>query len=372
MSETKNKRNTSIELLRILSMLMIIVHHFAQYNLGAFSDTMITLPRMWNYFLFMWGKVGVDIFLIISGYYMITDKSPVVSIKKVLKYMGQIVFYSAGFYVAWGLLHLNEMSINEMIKFCFPITNSMWWFATVYFIILIIHPYLNKLLTGINKADYQKILIFGLVIWSIIPIFIDSNFQSSKLMWGIYLYCLAGYIRLYGLRNNWNMVRWIVIAVITIIITYVFACLMSYWGISDSKYIEYITLLYTQEYLAVLLISLSLFMVFINVNMAYNKIVNVIASATFGVYLFHEHGYVKYILWNNIFISEEYRNDYRFVLFSLVVGTCVFLLGVIIDLIRQIIFEKPFMLIISKNEDRIIASSKKIYSFFKSIIFGND
>lgn len=61
-------RNSSIELLRILAMIMIVSCHFATHGGFSFDVKIVSIPRLWWSFIEMGGNLGVDIFVLISGY----------------------------------------------------------------------------------------------------------------------------------------------------------------------------------------------------------------------------------------------------------------------------------------------------------------
>lgn len=83
-------RNSAIELLRIVSMIMIIGCHFATHGGFEFDSRSITVPRLWWNILEMGGNFGVDVFVLISGYFMIENQT-LIKWKKVLKFWGQII-----------------------------------------------------------------------------------------------------------------------------------------------------------------------------------------------------------------------------------------------------------------------------------------
>lgn len=85
-------RQSNIELLRIVAMLMIIAHHFVVHGGFEFSTDTITANRLWVQFIQMGGKIGVNIFVLISGYFLIS--TPTVKLEKVLKLWIQIFTYS--------------------------------------------------------------------------------------------------------------------------------------------------------------------------------------------------------------------------------------------------------------------------------------
>ena len=74
MDASKNQRNSNLELLRILSMVFIVSCHFVGVG---FEDYNLVISNMNNYFIYfldLFGKVGVDIFILISAYFMINSK----------------------------------------------------------------------------------------------------------------------------------------------------------------------------------------------------------------------------------------------------------------------------------------------------------
>ena len=63
-------RSSNLELYRIVMMLSIVANHYTHYV----KDFMIDMPFTGNsLFLFsfgMWGKIGIDCFVLITGYFM--------------------------------------------------------------------------------------------------------------------------------------------------------------------------------------------------------------------------------------------------------------------------------------------------------------
>ena len=81
----KKARNSNIELLRIIAMLVIVGCHFATHGGFDFNSQSVTLPRLWWNVLEMGGNFGVDVFVLISGYFLIENKKLSVAPKKVLR-----------------------------------------------------------------------------------------------------------------------------------------------------------------------------------------------------------------------------------------------------------------------------------------------
>jgi len=83
-------RNSAIELLRIIAMLFIVLSHFCVHSNFNLSQ----MPFSFNKTILQWGalgNLGVDIFMIISGFFLCKSKLKTKSISKLLT---QVWFYS--------------------------------------------------------------------------------------------------------------------------------------------------------------------------------------------------------------------------------------------------------------------------------------
>ena len=92
----KKERNSNIEILRIISMIFIVMSHYTVHS----GIELTSLPLGINRFILevtRLGNIGVIIFMLISGYYLIEQKS--IQLKKVLKLYLQILFYSPIIYL---------------------------------------------------------------------------------------------------------------------------------------------------------------------------------------------------------------------------------------------------------------------------------
>ena len=70
------ERSSNFELLRIVSMIGIVFHHFLNYSLGynEFTYDTITPNSAFAAIFYLLGKIGVNIFVLISGYFLIESK----------------------------------------------------------------------------------------------------------------------------------------------------------------------------------------------------------------------------------------------------------------------------------------------------------
>ena len=72
------------------------------------------------------------------------------------------------------------------------------------------------------------------------------------------------------------------------------------------------------------------------------------ASTTLGIYLIHD-GILQNYIWKNIFKTSEYLNKSNPVLHILITTITIFIIGAIIDLIRQFIEKHTLKKFLNSN-----------------------
>ena len=363
-------RNSSIELLRIISMVMIMFHHFAYHGNFEWNYNEITIPHLWYNFILMGGKVGVNIFVLISGFFLIENTEKLFQPKKLLKFWGQVVFYSIMTYLLSVMLRLNAFEIKQLIKVCLPITYPGWWFASTYFMLYLIHPFLNKLLHGLSKTEYQYLILMMVLCWSIIPTATTQLFESNSLLWFVTLYGIAGYVNLYGGNQKLQSKHYFSLYFMVLIITYTVSTTFLFLGTKKEEWSTHAIDFFEIERLPILLMAITLFMGFVTLKMNYHKWINMIASATFGVYLIHDSSYIRYYLWTNIFKINQYQDSTFLILYSILVVFILYVSCTMIDLIRKKLVEKPYMLFVNHYTYYFLKSFKIICEMFRKWIFG--
>ena len=195
-----NKRQSGIELLRIIAMLLIVAHHFSVHSGFEYSATDVSLNGIWIQLISMGGKIGVNIFVIISGYYMTESSKSVVG--RVIKLWLQIEFYSIVIFAVMTLFGQEIFSIKELIKHCMPVVFSQWWFATNYIVLCLLSPFINTFVDSISASRLRELLLMCTILWSIVPVITNMYLGCTSLVWFVYLYMLAAYIKKFGLKDE--------------------------------------------------------------------------------------------------------------------------------------------------------------------------
>ena len=348
-SDKMKERKSNIELLRIVTMIMIIFHHFAIHGKFNFPPGYISINRMWILFIWIFGKIGVDIFVLISGYLLITSKK--VKTTKIIKFYFQLIFYSIGIYLIFSLLKIIPFSKKELIYCFFPITNNLWWFASSYFVLYILSPFINKFAQESTQKTYKNLLLLMAFIWCIIPTLTDKGVQSNSLIWFTFVYLLGGYIKLY---KDDLKIKYIYIKILlSILLTVSSSILIAKFQIKIPLINIYPTYFYGMDKLPILLISLLIFIAFKNLDIKTNKIINTIASTTFGIYLIHDNPYIRKFLWQTLFKNAKHVNKLYLIPYSITTCVLVFIVCSMIEYLRIFLIEKRYMAIIYKYENKI-------------------
>lgn len=350
--EISKKRESNIELLRIIAMLLIIAHHFSIHGGFNFSISDISINKFWTQFLLLGGKIGVNIFVLISGYFLINVKQ--LKISKILKLWLQIFTYSIGIFTICVVTGLIPYEPQELKRNLLPITYSCWWFASTYFVLYLIFPYINKVLTQLDKKSYLKLIILTTICWVFIPtVSINLLYQSNALIWFIYLYTISGYIKLHLNNTKLSGKKSILIALLFLIIYFSILIIYYFVGLKFPFFAKRVTSFFEMQKLPIVLISIFLFIGFLNLKIKYNKIINLIASATFGVYLIHDNDYIRNFLWNILFKNATFSNNNLLIPYSLFVIVIVFLVCTIIELFRIYVIEKNYLKFVNKFSNYI-------------------
>ena len=115
------QRQSNLELFRIILMMGIIAHHFV-VNSGLLDIMSPSLENTNDVFLWiwgMWGKIGINCFVLITGFFMCQS---IFTWKKFLKLVCEIEFYKIIIYVIFLFSGKENISIERLFLILSPIT----------------------------------------------------------------------------------------------------------------------------------------------------------------------------------------------------------------------------------------------------------
>ena len=370
--QTRLERNSSFELLRIIAAFMVVICHFATF--GDFSFKLdasnLSVPQFWWYFIEAGGYLGVNCFMLISGYFLCTATQSKIHAPHLFKLLGQTLFYSVAIFLTACAFGWQQFKINRLIKACFPVSNKIWWYATAYFVLYLLHPYLNRLIHAMKRRAYQNLIAILVLVRSVIPLITRITFPLDDFLWFATLYLIAGYIRLYGLNPKLTARRCFLLFVVFGLMRYAAAMAMVLISFRIPTAIGRAMVMYEPNSVFTLLTSVFLFAAFEKAQIKSSRSINTIASASFGVYLLHIGVQLVYPYWPKIFRSFEYQNTAAIIPYSIFAAGIVFVICAIVDLARQYVLEKPYMRIVNRYSESWLKPFKAIVRVAQRLMFG--
>lgn len=364
-SAKQTGRKSGIELLRILSMLMIVGHHYSVHGGFSFSTDSITLQKLWVQWLSLGGKIGVNLFMLISGYFLINSSK--IKLEKILKFLGQAFFYSVAITLFFYLTKIDGViRLKTVIKSLFPLSSSAWWYATCYFVIYLFSPFINKLLKSLGKRKHLCLILLMTILFCVTNelIFVGGSFAMNSTAWLLYLYILAGYIRLY--KDEIKIKHCILWGTLSYILTFLTAVSLDLLGLKVTRLGKVATFYFGMNTLPVLLTSVLLFIGFKNLEIKKNKIINTIAASTFGIYLLHDSVLSRHYLWTTLFKNKSYINSVNLFGHSVICILVVFFGCSAVELIRIHTIEKLWMRFVNRVCPKISKTISKGVSIIEA------
>lgn len=366
---SKQPRNYNFDLLKIVSMLMIIALHYF-YRTGI-AD--VAPFGSWSYcFLLLFESlsfVSVNCYALISGYFMAERKGRP---EKLVNLWFQVIFTSVACTAFTLLPQINaeDVSASTLLRTVFPVTGRHYWYITAYFVFYLLQPFLFWILQNINKKQHKILCLSLVAIYSLIKTiaFFDDYSQSEggySAVWLIVLFFVAAYIKKYDCFNkkpSHYFFLYLLLSLIsfagTVLHTFVSKKFLNGSG-GGTIFLDYNSIF-------VFLASVFLFLCFKNLNIKKGfskKIIGFFAPRTLGVYLIHNHLILSGWLWKNVFCGVKYVNSYKLVIHYFLSIVIMFIACALLDYLRHLLFK---VLHINKLADLVTAKIKlfadKIYN----------
>lgn len=287
-------RNSNIELLRIVSMLMVVVLHFNNNgaNTGIVNMPEVLTERLtWGFLVESLCLVAVNCFVLISGYFAIKLK-----VRSLLKFYLQCfiiglfsyLFYfglSGGFSTWQSAEGLFTMKI--LIERLLAFTHNGWWFVVSYVGLMLLSPLLNSAVDNMTRKRF----LHSLILFSIVILYLGwyqkvevTNYGNSLISF-IWIYLLGRYIGKHVQIESIRKYRWLWLAGYLISALALFGMIMLRYHFSIEMHYP---LDYNNPFVVVAAMMLLLFFLSFSFR---SKVINGIASSVFAAYLIQESCY---------------------------------------------------------------------------------
>ena len=333
-------RLSNIELLRIISMFLVLVVHagFKSIHVPTVMEIDdMPLVSFSRFLIQALAVVCVNLFVLTSGWFGIN-----VNLKKFSGFLFQILFFVLIGYIVGALVFSVEITSLKLL--CLDLWyNSTYWFIRSYIILYFFSPVLNAFVSHSTSRQLFIVILSFFLCQFIFGWYFDSvkwyaNGYSPFSFMGLYL--LARYIKLYSKYESVPKLYYLSVYLVCSF----FIALICYKGLLSTNN------MYSYNCPIVILSSVAFFLFFAKMSFK-SSLINNIAKSCFAVYLFHCHPFI----FESVFCSSIKRffeqNTYSiYLLYSFGVIVIFFITAVILDRMRIALWNRFDMILFKNNE----------------------
>ncbi len=335
-------RCSNFELLRIISMFMVLMIHANMVSLvkptvSDFNENYMSV--LTRYIIESLGIICVNVFVMISGWFTIKAR-----LSSAMSFLFQVSFIWGGGYLIMLLLRYADFSVTNILQ-CFAFTR--WdWFIKAYLVLMILAPILNIWLEKSTPRQQINLLIFFFL------------FQSTYgWIGGADRFFLQGYtplsfIGLYLLSNYANLAKNAIDKTnipynklftfdkkIDFLIFITTSALTFIMGIVDLKYFGcHFNKIYAYDNPLVIVGALYFMLFFSKLNIKTNTVINNIAAGSFAVYLLHSQKDLRKVFTDIVQYLYDNYNGIVCIFVITIFLTMVFMLSIFVDRIRLLVW----------------------------------
>jgi len=332
-------RNYGIDLLRMVSMFMVIILHM----MGNGGILAAVAPGSAHYWA-AWGLetaayCAVNCYALISGFVGVDTEHRGGSIVNLWL---QVAFYTVSLTAAFALLMPGSVTADNVLRAFLPVTFRQYWYFTSYFCLFFFLPALNHLLRTLTRRQMKLLLIAAVCLFSLLPALRGYDlFQTNagySVLWLGVLYLLGGYLKLYRPLEHWSVLRGLIVYAACVVFSWLFKLLAErFTGLglaaASGRLIDYTSP-------TILLASVGLLTAFsaLRLPKTARQFTALCAPLAFSVYLIH----AQPLVWVH-FIQNRFTLLADLSLIGFVCGTPVIAFGIYcvcsaLDLVRYLLF----------------------------------
>ena len=367
------EKNIGIEIMRIVSMLMVLFLHVLGQG-GVYPYAAIAESHPQNYpvaWLLETASFGaVDLFALISGYVGYKSKLKASRYLKtwlLVSFWGFMIVLSIdkfpiiyekfteflGFFIPSVKTEIEPRTIlsEEYLYALFPVSNNQYWYFNAYTLAYFATPIVNRAIDALKQSEHFAVCVGIFILTSVIPSISNADLfvtgYGYSAIWLIMLYIIGAYIAKYpptvGICNR------------SVLLMGYFFCTAFAWqwmlyinklsktaaeGSVISEY-KYQFIQYTSPFVLAGAIMLLIGASQIKIKTDFiKKSIKFVSEATFAVYIIH----VQPIFWSYYMLWRFWKIGYDLDTPEMVYYVCVavfilFAVCIILERIRMLIFK---------------------------------
>lgn len=317
-----SKRNYGIDLLRIVSMIMIVTLHTVRQGGILFTVEQGT-PQYTAVWIIEALCIGaVNLYAMISGF--VGVNSTKTRFYKLASMWLQVEFYCIISTIIVYCVSGEPFNFTRLMNRLTPVSTDTYWYFTSYFIMFFFTPFYNKLLSVLSSRQLKYLGVIIFIFSSFWPTIWQADImevnRGYSFLWLSLLYILGGIAKKLELHKKVNRALMTAVFILLMLLGAGFRFLSenSGWEIGDNS------LLISYYSANVMAGTFCLFLAAAKTEIrakAPVKIIKALAPLTFGVYIIHTSEYMWGYVLKDAF--ESYKTLDTFVMVLAVIGTAL-------------------------------------------------
>lgn len=353
----KEARESGIELLKIIGIVLIIMYHIRgsaavagdRYECvdnidAATTNLQYIILMLFGYF----GPLGNNIFFISSAWFL-CGSSKKRNNKKILHMLLDVWTISI-LYLFLFIILGESVPSKDIIKSIFPTICNNNWYITCYVLFYAIFPYLNQIIEKMTQRELLTINIVHIVLYYGISFIIPAFFMNGLVLF-IVMYFFIAYIKFYmGAFFEKKGVNFTIITGggvfcigLTVLTNFV------------RFKVDYLP--HQENNPLLLIIAIALFQIFRQKSFV-NAAINRVAGLSLYIYIIHENLLVRTIFRPRIFLYIDTYMGYQHILLWVLAVAALFF---IVSVLASLIYKYTIYKLTSKLSHEILKKAAPVY-----------
>ena len=320
------KRDYKLDLLRVISMIMVVIIHIANYYCRAFND-ISKISYLGALIFNTISRISVPFFFMISGATLLSKKYDKEKNKeRIIKKIITLIVITIIYFI-WDKYYMNK-DINIISLLSKP-ERKLLWFMYAIIGIYIALPFIKCMVDKMNKEEDKLFVILWLIFNGILKGLNIGNIYLIPIISGTYYlgYFIIGHmiIKYYNYINKKKNNKLLLITMFLIFIIVVF---FTYFiSIYNDKHF---TKLLTYSNCLIMISSLLSFIyLYFNIKNKENTIISRLSNLSFGIYLFHG------IILDFIMKFVPYKDIYSYIGIPLILFIVFSITSIIVSILKK-------------------------------------
>ncbi len=190
-----NQRESNIELLRLIAMVMVLICHL-DFHINGIPDLndIVNNPvgNVARVVFSSLSKCCVIVFVFISGWFGIRF-----SIKTISGFLFQCLYFSLGAFLFLFIIGINDFPPMGLLR-CFGFGDSCW-FEKAYLALIILSPVLNIFADSVSRRQFRQTIVLILLFQTVYGLTGSTEYinQGYSVFTFCSIYLLARYLSIY-------------------------------------------------------------------------------------------------------------------------------------------------------------------------------